>query len=204
MTVDAATVTANLKGYAISAVGGATWNGTTGTFGSTVSTVDLTNKVLDIQLPDAAGLTFTKLLNPTITLSNFSFNTGTGDLSLDLNVKSAFGNLAIPNQSVLHADTLTYSLGTNTGSAITGSSSAQAVGVLASNFRLSDAFIADMAAQGADATAYGYLANAFKEVKIGTVYTAPPTPQVPEASTYAMMALGLVGMGAVMRRRQQG
>jgi len=150
---------------------------------------------IDIELADAAGLKFTKSLSPTITLSNFSFDVGTNELSGNLVVSSGIVKLVeVIDQSVLVAGSVTSMFGSELGTAVTSSSTPRDLGLIASNFSLSQSFKDYMLnTYEMDATQFGYVANMIKEVRVGTV---------PEPSTYALMGVGLACMGFVARRKR--
>jgi PEP-CTERM motif len=200
--IDAATLSSNLSGYAVAAVGNATYNATTGILTDPVASVTTSTNPgpMTVSLDASSGLKFTKLFSPTITLSGFSLDAATGELFGNMKVASGIITVVdIQNQSVLKATSFASSLGTNAGTSVTSSTTARSLGLSASNFVLSQSFIDYMAnTYNLDANQFGYLAGLVKEVKIGTVTTA-----VPEPSTYALMGLGLVGMAFVARRKQQ-
>jgi hypothetical protein len=205
ITVDAAAVNANLAGFAIGTVGGATY--TNGTLTAPVASVSTSADPgpITVGLSSGAGLKFTKLLTPSITLSNFSFNTATNELTASLLVgTTAAPLLNIQNQSVLVASDVTSSFGGVAGTSVASSSVSRDLGLDAKNFALSQSFKDFMwNTYELDASQFGYLASIVKEVKVGTVSIAP-VGNVPEPTTYALMGVGLACMGMVMRRRQQG
>lgn len=207
--VDATAITSGLPGFAAAAVGGATF---TSDGVNAILTAPVQNVTTSanpgpalIELTDAAGLKFTKLLTPSITLSNLSFNTANNELYGNLMVGTAVAPLLnIVNQSVLTAGSVSSSLGTEVGPNFTSSDSARSLGLLASGFSLSQSFKDYMMnTYELDASQFGYVADMIKEVKIGTVYVPPVTPVVPEPSTYALMGVGLACVGFIARRRKQ-
>jgi hypothetical protein len=197
VTIDSATLNANLAGYAVATVGNATYSAATGILTDPVASVTTATNPgpMTVALDATSGLKFTKLFSPTITLSGFSFDAGTGELYGNLKVSSGIVNIVdIQNQSVLKSTSFVAALGTAPGNAVPTSTGTRSLAVLAQSFVLSQSFIDFMAnTYNLDANQFGYLAGLVKEVKVGTI---------PEPSTYALMGLGLVGMAFAARRKQ--
>jgi len=178
--IDTSVLTA--KNLTLQKVGNATWNATTGILTDPVSSVDLASSLV-IQFDATSGFAlFTPgLFGPSkvATLQNFSYNVNTGTLH---------GDLFTPLGNLLDSDLLTASVKT-------GGLNGNLINVTASNFSLATELVT---ALGSNAANFQFVADAVKEVKINvTLATAP----VPEPSTYALMGLGLVGIGLVSRRR---
>ena len=170
------------KNLTLQKVGNATWNATTGILTDPVSSVDLASSLV-IQFDATSGFAlFTPgLFGPSkvATLQNFSYNVNTGTLH---------GDLFTPLGNLLDSDLLTASVKT-------GGLNGNLINVTASNFSLATELVT---ALGSNAANFQFVADAVKQVKINvTLATAP----VPEPSTYALMGLGLVGIGLVSRRR---
>ena len=178
--IDTSVLTA--KNLTLQKVGNATWNATTGILTDPVSSVDLASSLV-IQFDATSGFAlFTPgLFGPSkvATLQNFSYNVNTGTLH---------GDLFTPLGNLLDSDLLTASVKT-------GGLNGNLINVTASNFSLATELVT---ALGSNAANFQFVADAVKEVKINVTLAAAP---VPEPSTYALMGLGLVGIGLVSRRR---
>jgi len=178
--IDTSVLTA--KNLTLQKVGNATWNATTGILTDPVSSVDLASSLV-IQFDATSGFAlFTPgLFGPSkvATLQNFSYNVNTGTLH---------GDLFTPLGNLLDSDLLTASVKT-------GGLNGNLINVTASNFSLATELVT---ALGSNAANFQFVADAVKEVKINVALATAP---VPEPSTYALMGLGLVGIGLVSRRR---
>lgn len=200
--VDASAIATALNGYSISAVGGATYNSVDGLFSTPGATgaVSTTPGPIDFSLPDAAGLKFTKgAFDPVITLSNFSFDSATNELSGNLQVV-VFGStlINVVDQSVLVASNVITRYGDTFNGDVAPNGTPAALGLKAWDFELSESFKSYMLANyGLEPTQltsqFGYVANMIQEVRVGAV---------PEPSTYALMGIGLLSVGFIARRKR--
>lgn len=196
--LDLAAITASLNGYSLAPTGGATLNSTTGVLTANVQGVSTpTNPgALVIDFNDAQGFSFTKFLSPTISLTNFSFNLATNDLTGDLIIGSGLFGTQILNQSLLTASNVSSSFGTSVGTSVADSTTARVLGLNASGFALSNSFKSLLTANNVDPASVAFVGGLITSIKVGTV------SNVPEPSTYALMGIGLVGMGLMARRRK--
>ncbi len=104
----------------------------------------------------------------------------------------------ILNQSLLTATNVSSSFGTSVGTSVPTSATARAIGLDASGFVLSNSFKDLLIANSLDPASVAFVGGLITSIKIGTVNV----PSVPEPSTYALMGIGLVGMGLMARRRK--
>ena len=134
---------------------------------------------------NTGGLTITSGAN-VITLSNFAYSAATSDLNFSLAINgtavSGGGTMVAGSQSTTTAFT-------SAGGAFT-----------ADSLTLTSATASTIA----NALGYGLFAGTLASVSFGnmTVTAAAQTTTVPEASSFAMMALGLIGAGVLARRRK--
>ena len=188
-------------GYSVSSTGGATLSSNTLTIAVESVGLDTSPGPIDINFAQTAGLRLTKVLSPSVTLSDFTFDVGTNTLFGDLLVGSTLlPILNLNDQSLLTATSVSSSFGGVVGTNITSSASTRTLGLNASGFVLSQGFRDYLTAAELNPDDYGYIADLIGNVKIGTVSV---TPAIPEPSTYALMGLGLVGVALVSRRRRQ-
>ncbi|MDO9005293.1 MAG: PEP-CTERM sorting domain-containing protein [Aquabacterium sp.] len=198
INLDLAAINANLNGYTLAATGGATLNTTTGVLTANVQGVSTATNpgAMTIDFTDAQGFNFTKLGNLPISLTNFSFDVGTKDLTGDLVIGSGLFATKILNQSLLTASNVSSSFGTSVGTSVPTSATPRLIGLDASGFALSNSFKSLLSSNGLDPAQVAFVGGLITSIKIGTVSS------VPEPSTYALMGIGLVGMGLMARRRK--
>jgi len=192
--LDMATIEANANGYTVAGSAGAALSA--GVLTLNVQGVSNTGNPgpLKIDFIDGQGLQFTKLLNPTISLNNLTFDLATNSLIGDLKIGSGLFGINILNQSLLTATQVYSYFGNEDGAQVSNSSTARELGLEASGFVLSNSFKQFLLENDQDPASYGLVAGLITNVVIG---------QVPEPSTYALLAVGMVAVGAVARRRRQ-
>ena len=131
-------------------------------------------------------------LGVTVNMTGFYYDAGTNTLFGDLAVNTLLGNANYANQAILVAGTEIGTLGTNSINSVTTSTAPRDLNYTLSNFTIA----ADLNTKlGTLAPRFAWLPSAVTNVVVST------TPAIPEPSTYALMALGLVGIAAVSRRR---
>jgi len=204
-TATNATVTLNPSaisstGYSVAATGGSTLSGNNLTIAVESVSLDASPGPIDINFAQTAGIRLTKTLNPTVTLSDFTFDVGTNTLYGDLLVGSTLLPLLnLNDQSLLTATNVSSSFGGVAGTNVTSSATTRTLGLNASGFVLSQGFRDYLTAAELNPDDYTYIADLIGSIKIGTVSV---TPAIPEPSTYALMGIGLIGLALAKRRRQ--
>lgn len=183
-------------GYTVGAAGAATLSGNNLTIAVESVGLDVSPGPIDINFAETSGIRLTKLLSPTVTLSDFTFDVGTNTLYGDLKA-GVFLNLN--DQSLLTATNVTSSFGGVVGTNVTSSATTRTLGLNASGFVLSQGFRDYLTAAELNPDDYTYIADLIGSIKIGTVSV---TPAIPEPSTYALMGIGLIGLALAKRRRQ--
>lgn len=174
--------------------GDATYNATTGVVTDPLVTVSLSTDpgALNLAFSSTGGISFYSaglfgLPINVATIKNFSFDLATNTLTGDLITPA--GNAA--NQALLVAGNVQSNFGGVDGRNVSSSTSVRSIGLIASSFTLAPSFRTLL---GSNASSFEFVGSAIKSFTVGTV---------PEPSTYAMLGLGLVGIAAVARRKQQ-
>lgn len=179
----------------ITTTGGATVSGSTITLPASTVTLGNANGS-DLIAGTAAAFTVTTTSSSGVTsalnLSNLSYNNATKQLSatIKLNGTTAFSGVALTTASAQLLESFNATLGT---------------GLLQSaDFFLTDASATGLLnAMGINAFQQAFikptlLNTAFGKLSVDTVAAA-----VPEPSTYALMGIGLVGIGLMARKKKQ-
>jgi opacity protein-like surface antigen len=180
----------------VSALGTATVNTTTGVGTLPVAGASLASSAtgsLTVTFAAGAGVALTTSSGATVNLTDFVFDNATDTLSANLTVGSLINR---PGQSLLTAGSVTGSFGTSSLDSVASSTTARALTMSASSFSLSAGFNSFLSSNFINPASFSYVASAVKSINVTSA-------AVPEPSTYALMGLGLVGMGLVARRKQQ-
>lgn len=186
-------------GYTVGTAGAATLSGNNLTIAVESVGLDVSPGPIDINFAQTSGIRLTKANNPSVTLSDFTFDVGTNTLYGDLLVGSSlFPLLNLNDQSLLTATTASSSFGGVTGTNITSSATTRTLGLDASGFVLSQGFRDYLTARELNPDDYTYIADLIGTIKIGTVSV---TPAIPEPSTYALMGVGLIGLMIAKKRK---
>lgn len=183
--------------FTATALGNSTYNSTTGKLTDAVaSATTATNPgSLTVNYDVTSGVALKGSLSGlgvTVNMTGFYYDAGTNTLFGDLAVNTLLGNANYANQAILVAGTEIGTLGTNSINSVTTSTAPRDLNYTLSNFTIA----ADLNTKlGTLAPRFAWLPSAVTNVVVST------TPAIPEPSTYALMALGLVGIAAVSRRR---
>lgn len=197
VTFDTAALASN--NFSAAALGGSTYsNGKLTDAVSSVSTSANPGAAL-VQYDAASGIALSTSIafvgTVKVNMTNFSYNFGDNTLYGDLLVSALGSSKTYSKQAILVAGKEVGTLGTNDLNSVSTSLTARDLNYTLTNFSLAS----DLQTQLGSAVSFvSWLPAAVQNI---TVYTKP-TAAVPEASTYAMMGLGLVGIAAIRRRKQ--
>ena len=181
------------NGITVSALGSATVNSTTGVGTLPVSAVTLASTAtgpITVSFGSTSGVALKTSSGATVNLTNFTYDASTHDLSANVSY-GIFLNLT--SQSLLTANNTAGDFGGAALTSVTNSTATRTLKLWASDFTLSSSFQSLLSSNGLNPSSFAFVAGAVKSIAVG----------VPEPSTYALMGLGLVGMGLVARRKQQ-
>jgi hypothetical protein len=195
VTIDASYLTTN--GFVLTGAGAASYaNGVLTS--PVVSASTSTNPgPLSINLGDTDGFRLAKGLTA-LNFGDFTFDAATNSLIGDVKL----GNGLLFNYqdgAILVANNVQGSLGLDALTIVGNAAGARDLYLEASGFSIAPSLAAFVAEAGLDPALLSSVAGVVQKIQIGV---PPVTPPVPEPSTYAMMGIGLVGVGILATRRK--
>jgi hypothetical protein len=200
VSFDAAAIKSN--SFTASALGGATYNSTTGILSDSISNVSIAGTAsgpATVAYDATSGIALsTNILfvgTVNVNLTNFSYSFADNTLYGDVFVTALGSSKTYASQSILIAGNESGTLSGTDLNNLDNSASARSLNMTLSSFTLSS----DLEAKLGNAVSFvSWLPAAVKSVNV----ISAAAPAIPEPSTYALMALGLVGIAAISRRRQ--
>ncbi|WP_290874164.1 PEP-CTERM sorting domain-containing protein [Aquabacterium sp.] len=187
----------------ISALGSATYNSASNVLSESFTSVSMSSGAA------------TDLIGLTNAASGFAISTTSGGVTKTLNVTGiSYSNATKSLSAVLTMDSVQKYSGVFLTSATTPSVSETFNAALGTGLLTTGSLNLTSSSATAVLSAFGLSTSAlyvgflqgvnFGTLKVDVTAAASVTPSVPEPGTYALMGLGLVGIAAVARRRQQG
>jgi hypothetical protein len=199
--IDLDTAALASNSFTATAIGGSTYNTSTGVLTDSISSVSAASNLAPavIQYDTASGLNlktsiaFVGTVN--VALTDLVYDAASNTLFSDMVVTALGSNTTYANQAILVAGSEVGTLGASSLDSISLTSSAQSLNYSLTNFTLATDLSTKL---GSLVSFVSWLPAAVQSVTV----TSVAAPAVPEPSTYALMGLGLVGMGLVARRRR--
>ena len=200
--VDLDTAALASNSFTATAIGGSTYNSSTGVLTDSISSVSVASNLAPavIQYDTASGLNlktsiaFVGTVN--VALTDLVYNAATNTLYSDMVVTALGSNTTYANQAILVAGNEVGTLGASSLDSVSLTANAQSLNYSLTNFSLASDLSTKL---GSLVSFVSWLPGAVQSVTV----TSVAAPAVPEPSTYALMGMGLVGMGLVARRRRQ-
>lgn len=199
--IDLDTAALASNSFTATAIGGSTYNTSTGVLTDSISSVSAASNLAPavIQYDTASGLNlktsiaFVGTVN--VALTDLVYDAASNTLFSDMVVTALGSNTTYANQAILVAGSEVGTLGASSLDSISLTSSAQSLNYSLTNFSLATDLSTKL---GSLVSFVSWLPAAVQSVTV----TSVAAPAVPEPSTYALMGMGLVGMGLVARRRR--
>jgi hypothetical protein len=199
--IDLDTAALASNSFTATAIGGSTYNGSTGVLTDAISSVSVPSNLAPavIQYDTTSGLNlrtsiaFVGTVN--VALTDLVYDAASNTLFSDMVVSALGSNTTYANQAILVAGSEVGTLGSSSLDSVSLTASAQSLNYSLTNFSLATDLSAKL---GTLVSFVSWLPAAVQSVTV----TSVAAPAVPEPSTYALMGLGLVGMGLVARRRR--